>query len=268
MQPVAPSKKYISVLGLPELTYQEPFLEPSSPTDQITTDFEWFFGNPDYVTWFQGTSSRILWLRSKSRSESHSIFSCLLEQLLHRGLNDRSEKTIYFPHSPSLSSKPVERISYQAIDIVRTLISQLFYDGEDRLEHAMNHYPILEMSKDSSYTFKSERLVWKSFVKVLFYALTAVPGTHVNVVVDGIDELGTEKYKFLENLLDLDSKLQNIQESEGIVVKIFFTSGLINISTPMNDLERSLAKIPTIEKDKELKGTWISPLASSRSRHN
>lgn len=118
----------------------------------------------------------------------------------------------------------------------------------------MEQHPISEIVRNSTYNSKSDHAVLRNLFKPLFYALTGIPGTAVNMLIDGINELGTEKYPFLDEILDLDHKLKGLEESRKIVVKIFFTSGLISISQPQNDLEQSLARIPSIEKDKELNG--------------
>lgn len=180
---------------------------------------------------------------------------CLLKKLLDRDTSNHAEKTIYSFFSPSSGFR--EKPEDQALQSTRTLINQLFDDSKDRLRHAMHQYPASEITKRVALISKPEHETLKNLFTVLTYSLAAIPRMRINLIVDGVDVLGTEMYRFLENLLDMNRKLRDNEANTKVLVKIFFSSRLVSLSEPLNDLEQSLTKIPSIEKDKELNGTSL-----------
>ncbi|KAL4961203.1 uncharacterized protein BDV14DRAFT_204051 [Aspergillus stella-maris] len=248
-------EQYLQALGLSESVL--PAYQARSPQEvtQPEVDLSWFSEHPDFETWDQKQSSAIIWLGSKTLKENGLVLSYLWKQRLSRAADGRSEVTIYHPLPPSDDCPPIEEHKTDSVVLIaRNLIAQLLSQNFDRIHYIIRRYPYEEFYKDLSKKYaetEQRNLAAKVAFKILLYALIAEADTHVSIIVSGIDDLGTEKYRLIECLWNLHDALKKRSEPLGVVVKTVFTSRPIDTSQAATGPWGFLPKIPYIEKDKE-----------------
>jgi hypothetical protein len=169
-------------------------------------------------------------------------------------LLDHGKKTFYHFCLPLIGFDQGTEPEDLALLVIRMLIRQLLNCGDSRLQYAMEHYPLSELTQPRPHIFKPQHWILEHLFQVLFYSLVAVPESCIYLVIDGIDMLGPVMYQFLGHLHTLYVKLLEVEDNKNISIKLIFATRPRNFSQPLNDQEELLNTIPYIEKDKELNG--------------
>ena len=221
----------------------------SSEETDLSAKLGWFFDNPDFTDWDGNKSAAILQLGGQRKDENWTVFS-----ELSRLLENRGSKYVCF--SPSFSEpeasrrlKPLE----QGHRIFRAVISQLTEGDMSILLNLVGHEATHEMLRPQPSS--QDMSILKSLARLFYHLLAGQQDDRLYVLIDGLDILGHEIGRFVDELLLLLDRLREpeIANPQQPVVKIF-------ISTPphtrprTSDQRTKTAKIVYIEKNKEMQG--------------
>ncbi|KAF4470497.1 P-loop containing nucleoside triphosphate hydrolase [Fusarium albosuccineum] len=239
---------YLSALGLSESelkTYGHP--SPLVQEEGSPIKHGWFFDNPDFTDWDCDRLTKILQLGGQSKQENWTVF---LE--LSKLLEDRGSTLIYFSSSFSEGErngrlKPLE----QSYRVLRSVISQLAGDDISLLLDLVGHEAMHGLTR--AQPLSQSNVMLNNLARLLYHLLVAQQEDRLYVLIDGLDVLGPEMGRFIDELLSLQETLRKpkTDNRHQPVVKIF-------ISTPPQATVRGLGQragkddIIYIEKNKEM----------------
>jgi hypothetical protein len=222
---------------------------PSTVPEHSSDDLEWLFDSPEFKNWVSDDYMSMLWLGGKSIAENTHAMDLVLQWAL-----TKSHDVFFAFHEPAASLHDKASPKTEAESITRALLRQVLEQDDRRLRFSMEHYPLKTINKPVPHILSARDWELRHLIHVLFTCLVAVPKSTTCVLIDGIDVMGTNAERFLGQLQQL---LEEEKENHpNTVVKIFFTSTTRNFQQPPSESEKELAKIPYIEKDKEIKGTF------------
>lgn len=238
---------YLSALGLMDSDSNEWTSDASRVQICNEYDLVWLFESPEYKKWKEVNESTILWLGGTSILENTHAVKQILRQMA-----DQDYVILHAFHTPPDTYAGKTAAGSEAIQIVRTLLRQVQDESKFRLYSAMHHHSLNSINKPAPKIMDSQDWKLKKLIDVLFACLVADPNSSTCFVVDGIDVMGGQNYRFLTQLLHLIQS--HTCKNEQPTVKFLFTSTIRSLPEPLGEAHKELASIPYIEKDKETIG--------------
>ena len=237
---------------------QESYRSRLLPSNWDQPEFYWISKNMDFEQWHHTNGSEVLWLSGPAECHISDASSCIVD-LMKEKPSQSQHLVLYFFCSTASSEDPI------AITFVSTIIHQLAcrlprLKGEfstvflrTLLDAILRGEPLSNMKRSR---FKTNDSVEETVEKILepvssryWGALRAVMGIErgieLSLIIDGLDKIEYQKYEFIRELRVFTEDLRERPS----------TTRVLLTSRPQAEIKQILDQLPSIEYDRERKGS-------------